>query len=296
MAYKKFPVEEYLYPGNAACGGCGAMLAFRHVMKVLGEKTILVIPAGCTSVIQGPFPTSAIKVPVLNMGFAAAAAAASGVEAGLEVRGESGVSVVVWAGDGGTADIGFQALSGAAERNENILYICYDNEAYMNTGVQRSSTTPPGARTTTTPGGKKDNKKNIPLIMVIHKIPYVATACASYPNDLLEKVSKAKGIRGTKYLHILAPCPPGWDFDESKVVALGKLAVETGYWPLYEVENGVLRFTGPSEALKDPSKRRKIQDFLSVQNRFGELGEEGVTAIQEALEELWRDLSRYEEG
>ena len=228
ITVKDLPVEEYLLAGNASCPGCPASLGLRMLGKALGGKLILVVPACCSTIIQGAFPKTAANFPVLNIAFAASAATASGVAAGLEVKGEKDVHVVVWAGDGGTADIGIQALSGAAERGDNIIYICYDNEAYMNTGIQRSGATPYGAWTTTTWTGKKEFKKDVPMIMAAHNLPYIATACVAYPLDFIAKVRKAAKYRGTKYIHLLAPCPPGWRFPSEKTVEVGRLAVLTG--------------------------------------------------------------------
>ena len=206
------PSDEVMAPGHLGCAGCGGTLAMRLALKALGRKTVLVVPACCWSVIDGPAPYSAAGVPLMHTPFASAAAAASGVRAGLDLKGDTTTTVCAWAGDGGTFDIGLQALSAAAERNENILYICYDNEAYMNTGVQRSSATPFGAWTTTTPAQhvKDRPKKDLLAIMAAHGIPYAATATVAYPDDLIAKVRKAAAIRGTRFIHLLAPCPPGW--------------------------------------------------------------------------------------
>ena len=193
------PRVELMEPGHLACPGCGAALAMRLVLKGLGEKTILSLPACCWTIIAGPWPQSSLKVPVFHTAFETAAATASGIKAALEMRGDHETQVVAWAGDGGTFDIGLQALSGAAERNEDILYVCYDNEAYMNTGIQRSSATPYGAWTTTTPGRnwKAHGKKDILAILAAHRVPYAATACISYPEDLVAKVTRARAIQGS---------------------------------------------------------------------------------------------------
>ncbi|MEM2366726.1 MAG: thiamine pyrophosphate-dependent enzyme, partial [Candidatus Bathyarchaeia archaeon] len=185
VTIKEFPKEEYLLKGHAACAGCGPSIALRLLFKALGNKVIMVVPACCTTVIQGPYPYTSFAVPLQNMLFEATGATCSGIVAALKIRGLEDITVVGWAGDGGTVDIGIQALSGAAERETNFIYICYDNEAYGNTGLQRSGATPYGAWTTTTPTGKKERKKNMPLIMAAHKIPYVATACPSYPVDFV---------------------------------------------------------------------------------------------------------------
>jgi pyruvate/2-oxoacid:ferredoxin oxidoreductase beta subunit len=212
MIKDRVPKEELLDSGHLACPGCGAALAMRMVLKGLGDKTIVTLPACCWSIIAGPYPQSSLKVPLFHTAFETGASAASGIKAALLARGDTETTVLAWAGDGGTFDIGLQALSGAAERNEDIIYVCYDNEAYMNTGIQRSSATPFGAWTTTTPGEswKLDPKKDMLAILAAHRVPYAATATVAYPDDLLAKVRKAKAIKGTRFLHVLAPCPPGW--------------------------------------------------------------------------------------
>lgn len=207
MAYKALHAEaseELWLPGSSACQGCGSTLALRWVLKALGKKTVVVAPASCANVYVGWWPRSSAGVTYFDMAFAAGGAAASGIAAALDYLNRKDITVLTWAGDGGSVDIGIQALSGAAERGTNFIYICYDNEAYMNTGTQRSGSTPLGAWTTTTPFGKKQKKKDLAMIMAAHNIPYVATATPSYPKDLYEKVKKAKDIEGTKYIHILA--------------------------------------------------------------------------------------------
>jgi len=291
---KELPREEYLLRGHAACAGCGAALALRHTLKALGRRSILVIPACCTSIIQGPYPKTAVRVPLFNIVFAAAAAAAAGISAGLEALGVEDVTVVAWAGDGGTADIGIQALSGAAERGDNILYICYDNEAYMNTGIQRSGATPLGAWTTTTPTGKTEHKKNMPMIMMAHGIPYVATASPSYPVDLFTKVRRAMEIRGTKYIHIHAPCPTGWRYPSSKTVEVGRRAVQTGMWVLFEVDHGRFRLSRPSAPLTEKSRRRPVEEYLRMQGRFSRLTPRDVEALQAWVDESWENYKRLQ--
>jgi len=279
--------EEYILSGNASCAGCSATLSIRLAVKALGKKTILVVPACCTSVIQGVFPLTSLNIPVLNIPFASAGAAASGVVSGLRAQGTEDITVVAWAGDGGTVDIGIQALSGAAERGTNFIYVCYDNEAYGNTGMQRSGATPLGAWTTTTPTGKKEPKKNMPLIMAAHKIPYIATLSPSYPTDFIEKFQKAKATKGTKYLHILVPCPPGWRTDPEMSVELGRLAVQTGVWALFEIENSVFSLSVPSKPLLEKSRRKPVQSYLEKQGRFRHLTEQAVSQIQLGVDEGW---------
>jgi pyruvate ferredoxin oxidoreductase beta subunit len=257
----------------------------------LGDQVVLVIPAGCSSVIQGIGPRYGMEMTILNIVFAAGAATASGIAAAFKLRGVKG-SVVVWAGDGGTADIGFQSLSAAAERNEDIIYICVDNEAYMNTGIQRSSLTPYGAWTTTTPAGKKEHKKPLPQIMIAHRIPYVATASIGYPWDFIAKLRKAAKIRGFKYIHLHAPCPVGWRFDPAYTVKVARLAVETGMWILFEYERGKLRLNPPSDRLLDKSKRKPITEYLRLQGRFHKLlnNPEALKELERYVDMLWDEI------
>jgi pyruvate/2-oxoacid:ferredoxin oxidoreductase beta subunit len=251
---------------------------------------MLVIPACCWSVIDGPSPYSAAGVPVMHTPFASAAAAASGVRAALDLKGDTDTTVCAWAGDGGTFDIGIQALSAAAERNENILYVCYDNEAYMNTGVQRSSATPLGAWTTTTPAGhvKPQPKKDLLAIMAAHGIPYAATATVAFPDDLVAKVAKARGIQGTKFLHILAPCPPGWKIPSERAIRAARQAVLARVFPLVEVEHGrAWRVT------LDPGQI-PLEDYLKEQGRFRFLldNPEALDAAREAIARRWAELTK----
>ncbi|MBL7071754.1 MAG: pyruvate synthase subunit beta, partial [Candidatus Omnitrophica bacterium] len=229
------PDIELMSPGHVACQGCGGALAYRYALKALGKNTIVTIPACCWSVIDGPFPHSSTRVPLFHTAFETAASVASGIKAALEIKGIDDVSVLAWAGDGGTMDIGIQALSGAVERGEDIIYVCYDNEAYMNTGIQRSSSTPHGAWTTTTPAKnyKTGPKKNMVDIMVAHRIPYTATANTAFPEDFISKLQKARSIKGPKFIQILSPCPVGWKFPSHLAIKMAKLAFETCVYPLY---------------------------------------------------------------
>jgi len=292
VTIKSLPKEEYLLPGNASCPGCPASLGLRLLGKALGKNMILVVPASCTSIIQGPYPKTSIKLPLINVIFASSAATASGIATALEILGKKEVHVVCWSGDGGTVDIGLQALSGAAERGDNILYICYDNEAYMNTGIQRSGSTPYGAWTTTTVLGKRRHKKNLPMMMVVHDVPYVATASIGYPLDFIEKIRKATRYKGFKYIHLLAPCPVGWRFPPSKTIEVGRLAVLTGMWPLYEVERGEFRLTGVSRSLLDKSKRTPIVEYIKIQGRFSHISEEEIRILEEYVDKLWNDIRK----
>ncbi|QKR00305.1 3-methyl-2-oxobutanoate dehydrogenase subunit beta [Metallosphaera tengchongensis] len=280
-----------LMRGNAACPGCPIPRELDALLEVTGKNTVLVVPASCTTVIMGDSKGMPSKVPVIHSAFAASAAIASGVKSALDARGEK-ATVVVWAGDGGTGDIGFASLSGAAERNEDIIYVCYDNEAYMNTGVQRSGLTPYGAWTTTTPSGKRERKKPLPQLVAQHGVPYVATASIAYLFDYQAKIRKAKDITGFRYIHLLSPCPPGWKFDSSLTVQVAKLAVETGIWPLYEIEDGKLRLTSVSKTLLDKANRKPVVEYLKLQGRFANLSDEDVKRIQNDVDEMWEELSK----
>ncbi len=278
--------EELLTGGHLACQGCGAAIAMRLALRALGKNTAVVIPASCFSVICGPYPHSAIRVPVFHTAFETAAAAATGIRAGLDAIGKKDTSVLAFAGDGGTFDIGLQALSGAAERNEKIIYACYDNEAYMNTGIQRSSATPWGAWTTTTPVGrlKKRPKKDIVKIAVAHRIPYVATATPAFPDDFIEKFEKAKKIDGMSFIHILSPCPPGWKFPSSDTIKISRLAVESRVFPLLEI------FDGEKIHITHEPKGIDVSEYLSRQGRFSSLTREEVEHIKANVEREWKTL------
>jgi pyruvate ferredoxin oxidoreductase beta subunit len=285
---KKLPKKEYLLKGHIACAGCGATIALRLLFKALGNKVIMVVPACCSSVIPGPYPYTSFSVPVQNIIFESTGATASGVVAALRRRGMQDVTVVGWAGDGGTFDIGIQALSGAAERGTNFIYICYDNEAYGNTGVQRSGATPYRAWTTTTPTGKRERKKDMPFIMAAHRIPYTATACPSYPLDFVRKLRKAKEIKGTKFIHVLAPCPTCWRYDTSKTVEIGRLAVQTGMWALFEIEHGKFELNPPSDRLIEKARRKPVEEYLTLQGRFRKLGKDDIDRIQGWIDGDWK--------
>ena len=286
MEQLTIPREDYLNPGHLGCPGCGATIAMKLALKALGEKTIVVIPACCWGILAGPHPHTSLKVPILHTAFATAGAAASGIRAALDMRGDTETTVLSWAGDGGTFDIGFQSLSGAVERNEDCIFVCYDNEAYMNTGVQRSSATPFGTQTTTTPGQgwKKTPKKNIIETLAAHRIPYAATASIAFPEDLVRKYQKALEKKGgSRFIHVLATCPPGWRVPSELSVKVARLAVQTNVFPLYEVENGIsytLNYKG----------NREVNDYLEIQGRFKHLGEEDIIRIQGLIDEDWKLL------
>ncbi|MCL4846006.1 MAG: pyruvate synthase subunit beta [Acidobacteria bacterium] len=282
------PADEVMSPGHLGCGGCGAALAMRFALKALGRETVLVFPACCWTVIDGPSPYSATGVPVMHTPFASAAAAASGVRAALDRRGQHDVTVCAWAGDGGTFDIGIQALSAAAERNENIIYVCYDNEAYMNTGVQRSSATPLGAWTTTTPAArtKRQGKKDLVGVLAAHGVPYVATATIAYPEDLVAKLQRAKTLTGLRFLHILAPCPAGWKIPSDQVVRYGRLAVAARVFPLFEVDHDRWRLSVDPPVVP-------VADYIKGQGRFRflERDDDRLTALQSDVDRRWRRLA-----
>ncbi|HAJ25952.1 MAG TPA: pyruvate synthase subunit beta [Syntrophus sp. (in: bacteria)] len=274
--------------GHVGCPGCGATIAMRFVLKALGEKTVMVLPACCWSVIAGPFPQSSLRIPVIHTAFETGGATASGVRAALDMKGDTETTVITWAGDGGTFDIGFQALSGAVERNEDFIYACYDNEAYMNTGIQRSSSTPYGAWTTTTTGAdwKKLRKKNIVEALVAHRIPYAATANIAFPEDLIRKVKKAKAIKGSKFLHIYASCPTGWRIPSEMSIKIARMAVQTNIFPLYEVENGV------NYTINYKPKEYLVREYFKLQGRFRHLKDTDLDQIQEMVNEDWWLLLR----
>ncbi len=280
------PDKDYIYPGHVGCPGCGATIAMKFALKALGEKTMVVIPACCWGVIAGPYPQSSLKVPVLQTAFATAGATASGLRAALDMKGDTETTVMAWAGDGGTFDIGIQALSGAAERNEDFIYVCYDNEAYMNTGVQRSSATPFGTRTSTTPGPgwKKTRKKNMVEILAAHRIPYAATASIAFPQDMIKKFEKAKQMKGgTRFLHIFATCPVGWRIPSEMSVKIARLAVQSNVFPLYEIEHGI-HYTLNTRG------DRPVKEYLKAQGRFRHLTDDDFQKIQIMVDEDWKLL------
>ncbi len=288
MVKLTLPEAELMDGGHVACQGCGAALAMRLFLKGTGPDTALVIPACCWAVIAGPMPTTCLRVPTVFSAFEATAAVASGLKAGLRRTGAPKTIVAGFAGDGGTADIGIQALSGAAERNEDMIYVCYDNEAYMNTGVQRSGATPPGTWTTTTPRGleKSTPKKDMPGIMVAHKVPYVATLNPSFPEDFVAKVKKAASLPGLRYLHVLADCPTGWKHDPALMVEVGRLATMSHFFPLYEVENGRYRMTW------EPGQPAPVAKYLKGQGRYSQLTDADIVKVQSDVDARWAALKK----
>lgn len=281
--------QELVEPGGLSCQGCGATLAMKLALKGLGERTIITIPACCWAIIIGTYPHSNVHVPVMHVPFETAAVAASGIRAALDMRGEKDTVVMAWAGDGGTFDIGLQSLSGAAERNDDILYVCYDNEAYMNTGIQRSSATPQGAWTTTTPAGslKQEPKKDIERIMLGHNIPYVATASVAYPDDMVKKFQKARRISGTRFIHVLSPCPPGWRIDSAKSIEVTRKATQSNVFPLYEVHDG--RYT-LNVRLEKPIP---VIEYFKTQGRFRQIDAQMMDAVQAGVDRHWQKLLNH---
>ena len=277
--------RESLAPGHNFCAGCGEALALRLALKALGENVIIANATGCIEICTSPLPYTSWRLPWMHTLFENTAAEISGVEAGLNILMKKGkipqrdIKCIAIAGDGGTSDIGIQALSGAFERRHNFLYLCFDNEAYMNTGIQRSSATPYGASTTTAPAGKFSigqitEKKNMVAIAVAHDIPYAATACHSYPFDLMNKVKKGAGIKGPAYIHILSCCPTGWRYPSNLTIEVGRLAVETGIFPLYEVDDGQYKLSIARPKLKP------VEEYLKLQGRFRHLSDEEIKKIQ----------------
>ena len=280
---------EYLLPGNRTCAGCALSLAYRHILKALGGQVIVTVPPSCLTVLHGMYPVTSVNVPCVNTPFASTGASATGLVAGLKALGRKGLTVLAFAGDGGTHDIGIQSLSGAAERQADFIYICYDNEGYMNTGNQRSSSTPLGVISGTTPIlGKQQKQKDITAIMEAHGIPYVATANACYPLDLYQKVRKAKGMGGTRFIHVFTPCPTGWGFPFSDTIKIGKLAVESGMVVLYEIEDGVFRLTSASEAIARRGNLKPVKEYFMEQGRFKSITEEQINELQDWVNARWK--------
>jgi len=283
--------EDMISPGISACVGCNVELTLRLAMKALGPDSILAIPPGCMGGVGvvGWGRTTGARVPVFFPLLDNTASMLAGIKLYYKKRGRQ-VNVVAFAGDGATVDAGFQALSGAAERGDNIVYICYDNEGYMNTGFQRSGSTSMGSWTSTTPvgsevGGKTQDKKDFPMIMAMHDIPYVATASPAYPRDLVDKVRRAAAIQdGLAYIHVLNPCSNGWGFPPEKSIQVCRMSVLTRFYPLYEAVHG--RFT----ISRQVKRRRPVEAYLKMMKKFRHLSEEQIAAIQEMVDWRWRRL------
>jgi pyruvate/2-oxoacid:ferredoxin oxidoreductase beta subunit len=284
---EKGPKQRDLFtPGHYGCPGCGATLAMRQALSVLGEDTIIVMTAGCWSTLIGIYPYTCLTVPVISTAFGSTASVAAGVRSGLSIQENNHTTVLAWTGDGGTFDIGFQPLSGAVERNDDILFICYDNEAYMNTGIQRSSATPTGAWTTTTPGssGKSQRKKNIVEIMAAHRIPYAATACIGAPADLKDKLEKAKSIRGSRFIHLFASCPTGWRHAPELSLEVARQAIRSRIFPLYEV------FDGDTWKLSPMPDKEDVGAYLKHQGRFKKMSISEQERFQQQVDDDWQRL------
>jgi pyruvate/2-oxoacid:ferredoxin oxidoreductase beta subunit len=293
MAKLTLPPEEWVRSGHSACPGCAAALAVRLLLKGLGPRTVVSVPACCWTVIATPYPTTALGVAMLDNPIESTGASISGLRAAADALGMKDVTIVGIAGDGGTADIGLQALSGMLERGTDAIYVMYDNEAYMNTGIQRSGATPWRAWTTTTPigatsRGKAEPKKDIMRIVLAHHPEYAATVNPSFPEDFVAKVEKAQDLRGPRFLHALTPCPPGWKYGSAETIAVGRLATETGLFPLYEVERGRLRVTRRYGRLKP------VREYLDLQGRFAHLTDDEIAQIQAGVSAEWEDLLRRE--
>lgn len=290
--------EEHFTPGHRACVGCCEALAVRHVCKALGRNVIAVNATGCMEIVSSGFPNTNWEFPWIHTLFENTSAVASGIESAMKalkrkgkVSFENRIKIVAMGGDGGTADIGIQALSGMLERGHDILYVCFDNEAYMNTGIQRSSSTPYGAATTTSPAGVKSKgqhtwKKNMPAIAAAHGIPYVATANPAYPFDLMDKVKKAVAVEGPAYVHVFSACPTGWRSKTDTAIRDSRLATESCIFPLYEIENGVWKLS----YLPDPV--RPIEPYFKGQGRFRHLTEDDIKEIQGHVTENFELLKK----
>ena len=296
---KTWPRENFVSSGHRACQGCVEILAMGMVMKAAGPNTIVTNATGCMEIVTSSYPQTAWMVPWIHVAFENAAATASGLEAGVSILRKLGKykgekpNIIAFGGDGATADIGLQALSGALERGHDLLYVCLDNEAYMNTGIQRSSSTPYGASTTTSPAGKHSIgqttwKKNVPAIAAAHNVPYVATASPAYHLDLVNKVRKALAVEGPAYLHIYSCCPTGWGSKPEIGIHLSKLAVQTGVFPLYEVIGGAYTVN------QKPKELKPIDEYLKLQRRFRHLGEHDIAKIQERVTDEYQKLLALE--
>ena len=297
---KNITDDEFFF-GHKACAGCGGSLAVRAALKVLGPNAVCALPAGCMSAVGFNFPQLSFANNAMITPFAATASVLTGIEAGLRAQGKKpdDCTVVGFAGDGGTADIGLQALSGAIDRNDDVLYICYDNEAYMNTGIQKSSLTPFGAKTTTTPAGSNvhgclTQKKNLFEIVAAHGIPYAATASVGYLNDFIRKVERARDIRGTRYIHVIAPCPTGWGCGVDETVDIAKDIVDTGLWYLaeYEGEQVSGQPGGRFRLNRDPKQFASVEAYLRRQGRFRALSDDEMAAVEAARDAKWEVMRR----
>ena len=277
---------EVLRRGQMSCPGCGLALGMRMVLRAMGPRTVVVVVPSCIAVTSGPFPYTALGVPAFHSAFEIAAPTAAGISAALKEQGKKDIPVLAFAGDGGTFDIGLQSLSGAADRNEDIIYVCMDNEAYMNTGIQVSSATPRYTWTGTSPTGNTRRKKQIMDIMAAHRIPYAATASIAFPDDLTLKIQKAREIKGTRFIHILSPCTTGWKIGEDMAVKVAMLSVETDIFPLYEILDGI------EYTINHKSRGLPVEKYLTLQGRYKHLAEKEIQAIQTETDRSCAEL-RY---
>jgi pyruvate ferredoxin oxidoreductase beta subunit len=273
-----------LASGHTMCAGCGVAIAMGLIGRACPKETIAVMATSCLEVCTTAYPLTAWNIPAIHVAFECTSAVASGIEAVVKRLGQNW-KVLAIAGDGGTFDIGLQALSGMLERGHKVTQICLDNEAYMNTGIQRSGATPPGAWTTTTPSGKAESKKPIDFIVAAHGIPYVATASIGLPADLIAKVKKGLKLQPS-FIHIHCPCPPGWKIDSNATVRIAKAAIESGMWPLLEIEYGKLTISKRPEKID-------VADYLKAQGRFKALKEEDIEKIQKAVKEEWKKIDLF---
>lgn len=278
------------HSGHVACPGCVEALSMRVILNRVGPNAVAVVPPSCTAVICGPHPHSAVGIPVYHTSLESSGASASGIRRALDAQGKRDTTVLVMAGDGGTYDIGFQALSSAVERNENLLYVCFDNEGYMNTGGQKSASTPLYATTGSTPGGKLSKKKNIIEMLAAQEIPYAATASPGHLQDMAGKVEKAMGMEGMRFILVNIPCLPGWGIGDDEGVTSSRLAVECGMFPLYEVEGGY-KYT-----LNWKSREKPVDEYLKMQKRYRHLSREAIDEIQKAVDADWQRLLQKAES
>jgi len=280
---------EVFRPGHMACAGCGLALGMRQVLNAMGPRTVVVVVPSCVAITSGPYPHTSLGVPAFHSAFEIAAPTAAGIAGALKMQGKDDIHVLAFAGDGGTFDIGLQSLSGAADRNEDFIYVCMDNEAYMNTGIQVSSATPRYTWTGTSPTGNTRRNKQIMEIMAAHRMPYAATASVAYPEDLTRKIEKAKKLSGTRFIHMLSPCTTGWKIGEDMAVKVAMLSVETNIFPLYEIEDG-LRFT-----INHDSRNLPVEKYLMVQGRYKHLKPDQIQSIQAETDRAWTDLKEKAE-
>ncbi len=276
--------QEILRSGHLACPGCGIAMGMRMVLRAIGPRVIVVVVPSCVAVTSGPYPNAALGVPAFHSAFEIAAPTAAGISSALRLQGINDIPVLTFAGDGGTFDIGLQSLSGAAARDDDLIYVCMDNEAYMNTGIQVSSSTPKFAWTGTSPRGNPRRKKQIMEIMAAHRIPYAATISVGFPDDLTAKIKRAASLPGTRFIHCLSPCTAGWRIPENLSAKVAVAAVETNVFPLYEIINGT------DFNITHDSKNLPVETYLSLQGRYKHLTDKEIQEIQMETDRLWSNL------